>query len=1688
MNLFIVFAGYPLFNHIFLAVQHLDGRSGQFRRAGDIRLAHADHGLRVFHQDHVVARLILGLGSGGRHLACLVNREGNIRRNRVAFRCHGLAQRVFLAGLQAFDEMDLFTVFSGYPLFNHCALAVDHLDLRAVQFFAVCNVRLAHADHGLRVFHQDHFVAVCIRGCGAGGRYRACLINREGNIRRNRVAFRCHGLAQRIFLIGLQAFDDMDLFTVFSGYPRFNNCALAVDHLDRRALQFIAVRDIRLADPDFGQRVIDQDTAACNLRSAGRHIAMRVNCKLRIRGNRIAVGRHGLAQRVFHAHQQPFDHMRLRSGCPSVHTDQLVFRVRVHSVRICLFFRRSLPQDLDLCAFQLVASGYALLAHSHFGRRVLDHDMAVGNGRFAGRHVAVFVNREGRVRRNRVAVGRHGLAQRVYLARLQAFDHIRFRARCPIIHQDQLVVLVLILRVRIRLFFRRGLPQNLDMRARQFRSVRNFLLAHGHLGLLILYQDHVVSGFILGRVGESRHFALLIHGEGDVRRYRVACRRHGLAQDVLLTDYQPLNGMRRRCGIPLCKDAAIAVDYLDMCAFQFRTARNLLLGNLRADIDMIIRNRFVRRIIRHSSIHVAHAVIGHLDGHLHRFGYGPFIAESGCFCNCVVIGLVPVRVGPGNRPECSICCAVQGYGIAVSFRHWSVVGACQRKCNAFPGRPGVAGCQRFGDFQRCAAGRDIFVCESHIIGFIGHRHRLQLAVVIDVHLHLDLEALCRISMAHAAGQCVRLFRHRVLMFAHLALVIFNFPECDQSGRSVLRAVLGAGHNLIPVFVRHHKGELSGLHVASGQGLRTGQQESRFILVLVGKGNGLGILHYLGLQFALIVHVYLHPHREVLRARVGHILRQRRVFGNRIDMLADIRLGECDGGECNLPFGVFVGSLVRAGCLLDSVLFCRKAELPGFHVASGQRLRAFQGEHIIVPVFIREGDVRSAAHQFRLQFAVFVYFNFHDNCVFFCCAGLRHMVLGRLGFLHRVRMCSDIILVVCDLRESDRRGVSGNRAVMVRAGNKLVLPFPDLEGELSGRHLPAIQGLGGIQCDLRRVSVRVRESDRLGFFFHHFRLQVAVFAHKHLHLHGKARLPGLPHIIRQRTGFGYHIDVLADILFGICDLIKSNRSGSSLGRIRGIPAGRDLAAVFLHREFEFPGCHVPPGQRLRAFQRQNRCVRIRVRKRHRVRAGPDLRLQLAVILIHIHINRHFEAFGARGYMGLARPGFGNRIRMLAGIILVVFDCRESDRSGFAGFRSVVGSGYNFIIPFHHHEAELSGFHLPAGQRLRAFQRDFGRIGILVRERDLLGVAFNDLCLEFSVFIHVYVDLHREAGFSGLLHVGREFVVFGILSVLGHRIDMLADMRLVVFDLRKRDLSIRVILTGCDRITAFRHGKVELFRFHFPPGQRFGAFQRDCGRIGKHIRKGNGFRACRHNLRFQFVLVSRIRTHFHRYSEAPLVPLNVVFARISLGNGVYMGTDICLGILDCRKDNLSGFSGFRPDVFTGRDWFSFAFFRHNEAELIGPHFPADQCLRAFQRDFRLTGICVRKGDFLGFFFNQLCLQLAVFFVHIYVHLQGETVGPGLRNIEQGRGILSHRIDMLADSILVVFDCIELNLPGHTVQGCQVVSDCHNLGIRGSLMLGHREMEFIFIHIPAGQRLGAFQGESRRGGKRVRECHGL
>ena len=256
---YLVFSVFILHDHaVLIQLINLQNSSLDFLSVSGIRLVDREPDVIILHQQDAV----FGHLACGCYVSVLIDPEGCIRRNRVASRRNGLTQDIGNACLQAFNRMGF---PGGIPLIGYgfCDLAaftldlLDDLDMRTLEFLSSDNIDLGYADPGLRVFNEDHGVAVFIGGAVCLCLHLVMRIHGEGNVCCQGMSFRrCH-LAKRVFLAGKQAFDIMD--AVFLTGPLVGDISILIQDLKLCAFQFFAIGDINLADADLCPGILDED-------------------------------------------------------------------------------------------------------------------------------------------------------------------------------------------------------------------------------------------------------------------------------------------------------------------------------------------------------------------------------------------------------------------------------------------------------------------------------------------------------------------------------------------------------------------------------------------------------------------------------------------------------------------------------------------------------------------------------------------------------------------------------------------------------------------------------------------------------------------------------------------------------------------------------------------------------------------------------------------------------------------------------------------------------------------------------------------------------------------------------------------------------------------------------------------------------------------------------------------------------------------------------------------------------------------------------------------------------------------------------------------------------------------------------------------------------------------------------------
>ena len=338
-------AGHPFLHDVFILVQDLQRRAGQFFiTLGDVALAYGNMGFVVFNNQHFNAVFTLAVCAVACDVTLCINAEGRYARDGVAIRSNGLNQLVCHAGLQTFH---IIRFVSGDPGLDDLVFRIQDLHGRTRQFLLIGDIDLADLHLGDAVFNQDHSAF----GHRTGSSDLAGFVDHEGGLSGDRVAQRRHGLLQGIGLAGMQALHFMDFLR---GGPLFNDLAVLVDDLDMCAFQLFTVGNIHLADLHFSQRIFDQDHSAFGDAAGGGYLTGFVDLEGGLSSDRVAQRRHGLLQGIGLAGMQAVYFVDILCGCP-LFNDGAV-----------------LVDDLDMCAFQLFTVCYVNLADFHIGDAVGD--------------------------------------------------------------------------------------------------------------------------------------------------------------------------------------------------------------------------------------------------------------------------------------------------------------------------------------------------------------------------------------------------------------------------------------------------------------------------------------------------------------------------------------------------------------------------------------------------------------------------------------------------------------------------------------------------------------------------------------------------------------------------------------------------------------------------------------------------------------------------------------------------------------------------------------------------------------------------------------------------------------------------------------------------------------------------------------------------------------------------------------------------------------------------------------------------------------------------------------------------------------------------------------------------------------------------------------------------------------------
>ena len=311
--------------------------------------------------------------------------------------------------------------------------------------------------------------------------------------------------------------------------------------------------------------VLAERTGACHL------ARLRVNGELRLAGNRVSVRSDFFDQRVFHTRLQAFHIVRLGSGYPLL--DFVAFGV----------------QDLQRCARQfLVTVGNVGLADLHLRDRILNQDDRVAvrvNGLLSGcGHSAVCRHRERDISCYEIAIRGHGLTQRVFLARLQALDHVVAAVcrGCPLVNHLARAVF------------------NNQLRARDFRTARDVGLLHFNVYGLVVHDQDRLATLVRARRARARYLAGLIDAEHGVARDEISIGSQRLTQRVFHARLQAFDDFRFVAGLPFPHDFAVLVQDLQRRAGQlFVALRDVPLtdGDMRNAVGNGVRPCVCRHLV-----------------------------------------------------------------------------------------------------------------------------------------------------------------------------------------------------------------------------------------------------------------------------------------------------------------------------------------------------------------------------------------------------------------------------------------------------------------------------------------------------------------------------------------------------------------------------------------------------------------------------------------------------------------------------------------------------------------------------------------------------------------------------------------------------------------------------------------------------------------------------------------------------------------------------------------------------------------------------------------------------------------------------------------------------------------------------------------------------------------------------------
>ena len=246
---------------ISILVKDLDRGTCDFRSIARIHLADLDRSLFVLNEEHS----FIGDSSCTCNIAFLVDREGRLTCDCIAFRRNRLLQSIGDACLKPFDHMrfrsgdplDLLAV----DLYNFSILIKD-LDRCARKLLTARDVRLADLHLRLGILHEIDSISFRIRGCRQAGRDRSVFIYCEFNVRRDlRVARRSCLLTKHIRRACNELTAEV-MRLILSGSPAVDDSLISrcidPDHSQDCAFDLLAVCNIRLVHVKADRSVFDQ--------------------------------------------------------------------------------------------------------------------------------------------------------------------------------------------------------------------------------------------------------------------------------------------------------------------------------------------------------------------------------------------------------------------------------------------------------------------------------------------------------------------------------------------------------------------------------------------------------------------------------------------------------------------------------------------------------------------------------------------------------------------------------------------------------------------------------------------------------------------------------------------------------------------------------------------------------------------------------------------------------------------------------------------------------------------------------------------------------------------------------------------------------------------------------------------------------------------------------------------------------------------------------------------------------------------------------------------------------------------------------------------------------------------------------------------------------------------------------------